>query len=72
MRHQIEEVAHHLIWVWYQYAGKNIDGDIYLEHLCMSAGEGAADWLIQRGYAKETGHGCTLTEKGLSIMNQEY
>ena len=66
--------AHHIIWIWYQYAGKKKDdGSIYLEHQCMSAGEDAAEWLESRGYVIEDGWGCVLTQKGIEVMDcEEY
>jgi len=69
---ETDKAAHHLIWVWFQYAGRREeDGRVYLEHQCMSAGEGAAEWLEDRGYAQEEGWGCYLTQKGISVMDDE-
>jgi hypothetical protein len=72
MSRETDKAAHHLIWVWFQYAGRREEGGkVYLDHQCMSAGEGAAEWLQDWGYATEEGCGCHLTPKGIAVMDDE-
>ena len=67
--------AKHLIAVWHQY-GENCktdaDGRIYLTHANMTAGERAADWLVERGLAEDQGYGCYLTQAGMDLDEEEY
>lgn len=69
----LDRAAHHIMRVWHQYSRsvEKPDGSIYLEHMCMSAGEGAAEWLEHYGYAVEDGWGVTLTAKGMEVMKRD-
>lgn len=68
-----EKLAHHLIWVWFQYGGgREVEGEVYLPHQCMSAGENAGDALEQMGYATDEGWEMKLTQKGKDLMEMDF
>jgi hypothetical protein len=59
-----------LLWFWYQYGHKykSPEGVIYLDHLAMSAGEEAAEWLVELGLCISLTRKCGITKKGLHLM----
>lgn len=67
---KLEEAAHHLLWVWYQY-GDSTRKD-YLEHRNMAAGEQAAEFLEELGYGEDEGYGFKVNQKGLDLMEKEF
>jgi len=54
-----------LAWMCEQYLS---DGS-GLDHMCMSAGEGAVDLLIQYGLLEPSGRGGTWTAAGQAILD---
>ena len=63
LKKERNEAIGHLISVFDQYAG--------LDHLFMSAGENACEFLEELGYGVDTGRVFSLSEKILELNNGE-
>ncbi|MEM7952147.1 hypothetical protein Q4R36_10850 [Morganella morganii] len=63
LKKERNEAIGHLISVFDQYAG--------LDHLFMSAGENACEFLEELGYGTDTGRIFALSEKILELNNDE-
>ena len=54
-----------LAWMCEQYLSDGSE----LDHMCMSAGEGAVELLIQYGLVEPRGRGGTWTKAGQAILD---
>lgn len=73
MNDDVRRVAHHLLWVWYQY-GKGYEdeaGNIRLEHRNMQAGEQASDLLTELGLGEDAGYDFVLNAAGRALLFDE-
>ncbi|MCH4253826.1 MAG: hypothetical protein LKF77_00020 [Proteus vulgaris] len=59
-----DEAIKHLILVFQQYANN--------DHLFMSAGEDACEFLDNLGYGIDTGRTLELTEKGKQLIEEDW
>lgn len=59
-----DEAIKHLILVFQQYANN--------DHLFMSAGEDACEFLDDLGYGIDTGRTLELTEKGKQLIEEDW
>lgn len=59
-----DQAIKHLILVFQQYANS--------DHLFMSAGENACDFLDDLGYGIDTGRTLELTEKGKQLIKEDW
>jgi hypothetical protein len=69
---KLREACHHLLWVWYQFAGSTELGDKYLDCHCMGAPEGAGEFLDALGYVEYGDWYHRITQKGLDLMEEDY
>ncbi|EMO6186592.1 TPA: hypothetical protein ACKRRO_001610 [Proteus mirabilis] len=59
-----DEAIKHLILVFQQYANN--------DHLFMSAGENACEFLEDLGYGIDTGRNLELTDKGKQLIKEDW
>lgn len=71
LRKQRDEAIYHLLWVWFQYAGFEQDGDQFLKALCMSAGEDAAEFLEKFGTVEYDSWYPKITPAGSALMDSD-
>ena len=73
----LEKAIHHLLWVWLQYGSYGQDSgnpekkNVFLDHLCMVAGENASEFLEKLGYGYAVARGFVPNDKGYLLMQAE-
>lgn len=64
LQNEREQAIRHLILVFRQYANN--------DHLFMSAGEDACEFLEDLGYGIDTGRNLELTDKGKQLIKEDW
>lgn len=64
LKKERDDAIKHLILVFQQYANS--------DHLFMSAGEGACEFLDDLGYGVDTGRILELTDKGKQLIKEDW